>query len=173
MSIIRTFQQWRHYLEGARHTVQIMSDHKNLEIFRTTKVLTPRQARWAEFLSGFDFVIKHQSGKAAARSDALSRREDHKPTDRPELVDRIFTEKHFAMATWTVAFDSEIDVLKGIIRHLPEDTTVKPELDYIKNTRKPLGDWTYEDGFLRRKGKIYVPRDDELRRALLIRHHDT
>ena len=45
LAIIRTFQQWRHYLEGARHTVTLVSDHKNLEIFRTTKTLTPRQAR--------------------------------------------------------------------------------------------------------------------------------
>jgi RNase H-like domain found in reverse transcriptase/Reverse transcriptase (RNA-dependent DNA polymerase)/gag-polyprotein putative aspartyl protease len=90
LSIIRTFQQWRHYLEGANHTVVVKSDHKNLEIFKTTKVLTPRQVRWAEFLAGFDFVIEHQSGKEAARSDALSRRPDHYPEDRPELTHKVF-----------------------------------------------------------------------------------
>jgi hypothetical protein len=25
--------QWRHYLEGARHPVEIWTDHKNLEYF--------------------------------------------------------------------------------------------------------------------------------------------
>lgn len=40
LAIVRTFQQWRHYLEGANHTVSVTSDDKNLEIFRTTKVLT-------------------------------------------------------------------------------------------------------------------------------------
>ena len=173
LSIIQTFQQWRHYLEGARHTVSVASDHKNLEIFRTTKVLTPRQARWAEFLSGFDFVITHQSGKAAARSDALSRREDHKPTDRLELVDRIFTEKQFLQANWTVALESEMDILKGIKRLLPQDSTVQPEIEYIKEKKKPLNEWTYEDGYLRRKGKIYVPLGGDLRLGILWRHHDT
>ena len=46
----------------SKYKVVIKSDHMNLEIFRTTKVLTSRQVRWAEFLSGFDFVIEHQSG---------------------------------------------------------------------------------------------------------------
>lgn len=172
LSIIRTFQQWRHYLEGARHTVTIMSDHKNLEIFRTTKVLTPRQARWAEFLSGFDFVIKHQSGKAAARSDTLSRRPDHKPHDHPELINRIFKDEHFAGAIRSVAIESETEILKLIKSELPNDETVAPEIQFITTKKKPFNDWTYENGLLRKKGKIYVPALKELRTAVLHQHHD-
>ena len=102
LAIVRCFQQWRHCLEGAALTVEVKSDHRNLEIFRTTKVLTSRQVRWAEFLSGSDFVIIHQSGRESARTDALSRRIDHKPDDCPELVDRIFTEEQFINAVSTV-----------------------------------------------------------------------
>ena len=38
----------------------------------TTKKLTPRQARWAEFLSKYNFVISYQSGKKNKKADALT-----------------------------------------------------------------------------------------------------
>ena len=31
LAIIRTLEEWRHFLEGAQHTVEIWTDHKNLE----------------------------------------------------------------------------------------------------------------------------------------------
>jgi hypothetical protein len=33
LAIIRSIEEWRHYLEGARHPVEIWTDHKNLEYF--------------------------------------------------------------------------------------------------------------------------------------------
>jgi hypothetical protein len=33
LAIIRGLEEWRHYLEGARHPVEIWADHKNLEYF--------------------------------------------------------------------------------------------------------------------------------------------
>jgi hypothetical protein len=58
-AILKTMKQWRHYLEGANHKVLIQRDHKNLEYFQTSKVLSRRQARSAEILSSSDFVIEH------------------------------------------------------------------------------------------------------------------
>ena len=45
LAIVETMKQWRHYLEGANHKVLIQCDHKNLEYFQTSKVLSQRQAR--------------------------------------------------------------------------------------------------------------------------------
>ena len=47
-------------------------DHKGLEYFMTTKKLTPRQARWAEYLSKYNFTISYQSGRKNDKSDALT-----------------------------------------------------------------------------------------------------
>jgi hypothetical protein len=33
LAIIRGLEKWRHYLEGARHPMDIWTDHKNLEYF--------------------------------------------------------------------------------------------------------------------------------------------
>ena len=51
-------------------------DHKNLEYFSTTKLLTRRQARWSEFLSQFNLVIHFRPRKLGAKPDSLTRRWD-------------------------------------------------------------------------------------------------
>ena len=49
------------------------TDHKNLEYFSTSKVLTCQQAQWSEFLSSFNLVIRFHPGKLGAKPDALTR----------------------------------------------------------------------------------------------------
>ena len=51
MAIVRCFEEWRRELEGALHPIQVLSDHRNLEYFMSTKLLNHRQTRSAEFLS--------------------------------------------------------------------------------------------------------------------------
>jgi hypothetical protein len=74
LAIVRAFQEWRHYLQGAKHRTTVYTDHKNLEYFTTTKVLNRRQARWAELLSTFDFQIVYRKGSSNGKPDARSRR---------------------------------------------------------------------------------------------------
>ena len=64
MAIIRAFEEWRPELKGALFPIQVLSDHKNLEYFMSTKLLNRRQTRWAEFLSRFNFKIQYRPGKA-------------------------------------------------------------------------------------------------------------
>ena len=61
--------------------VKVLTDHKNLEYFITTKKLTPRQLKWAEFLSEFNFVISYQSGKKNDKADVLTRKSNERPTE--------------------------------------------------------------------------------------------
>jgi len=44
IAIFEAFKIWQHYLEGLAYSIDIVTDHKNLEYFSTTKVLTWRQA---------------------------------------------------------------------------------------------------------------------------------
>jgi len=39
LAIIHTLEEWRHFLERARHPVEIWMDHKNLEYFMMAKKL--------------------------------------------------------------------------------------------------------------------------------------
>jgi len=95
LAIICALEEWRHFLEGARHPVEIWMDHKNLEYFMTAKKLNRRQARWSLYLACFDFKLIHHPGRSMGKPDALSRRLDHgKGTSdnedvvllRPELI---------------------------------------------------------------------------------------
>jgi len=42
LAIICALEEWRHFLEGATHPVEIWTDHKNLEYFMTAKKLNCR-----------------------------------------------------------------------------------------------------------------------------------
>jgi hypothetical protein len=59
LAVMRALEEWRHFLKGAKHKVEIWMDHKNLEYFMTAKKLNCRQARWSLYLSRFDFVMHH------------------------------------------------------------------------------------------------------------------
>ena len=74
LTIIRALEEWRHFLEGARHPVEIWTDHKNLEYFMMAKKLNHRQAQWSLYLACFDFKLVHRPGRSMGKPDALSRR---------------------------------------------------------------------------------------------------
>ena len=42
LAIFETFKIWWHYLEGPTYPIDVVTDHKNLEYFLTTKMLTWR-----------------------------------------------------------------------------------------------------------------------------------
>jgi hypothetical protein len=51
LAVMKSLEEWRHFLEGAKHKVEIWTDHKNLEYFMTAKKLNQRQAQWLLYLS--------------------------------------------------------------------------------------------------------------------------
>jgi len=63
-------------LEGATVKFKIWTDHKNLEYFMKAQKLNQRQARWALYLSRFDFTLKYVLGSKMGKADSLSRRPD-------------------------------------------------------------------------------------------------
>ncbi|MBW0507428.1 hypothetical protein O181_047143 [Austropuccinia psidii MF-1] len=56
-----------------------LRDQSSLQYFMSCKVLTCRQAHWAEFLSEFHFSIPYRPGRLATLPDALSHRDDLYP----------------------------------------------------------------------------------------------
>ena len=107
LAVVACFKEWRHYLEGSRYPVAVITDHNNLRYFMTTKELTRRQARWALKLAEFDFTIYYRAGKLNS-ADAPSRRPDYEnasvavndvlPTLQHKLQN-VSELKHFARLT--------------------------------------------------------------------------
>src|SRR6266481_5770623 len=75
--IMRTLEEWRHFLEGSDQKFKIHTDHKNLSYFQEAHKLNCCQAQWSLYLSRFDFVLTHKLGRQMGRPDALSRWADH------------------------------------------------------------------------------------------------
>ena len=65
-------------MEDAKGNFEIWLDHKNLEYFMSNQKLNRRQARWALYLSRFNFILKHVPGGRMGKVDGLSRRSDWK-----------------------------------------------------------------------------------------------
>ena len=55
LAIVWAFERWRSLVLSAQSSVLVLSDHHALEYFMTSKVLTRRQARWAEKLAEYNF----------------------------------------------------------------------------------------------------------------------
>ncbi|KAK3507690.1 hypothetical protein QTP70_033867 [Hemibagrus guttatus] len=87
LAIKAALEEWRHWLEGARHPFQVLTDHRNLEYLRGAKCLNPRQARWALFFTRFRFMVTYRPGSKNGKADALSRRFD--TASDPVLVEPI------------------------------------------------------------------------------------
>jgi len=77
LTIICVLEEWRHFLEGARHPVKIWTDHKNLEYFMMAKKLNHCQTCWSLYLARFDFKLIYRPGYSMGKPDALSQRPDH------------------------------------------------------------------------------------------------
>jgi RNase H-like domain found in reverse transcriptase len=72
IAIYEAFKAWRHYFKGTEALIDVVTDHKNLEYFCTTRILSRRQARWSTFLSEFNMVIRFRPGCLGTKPDALT-----------------------------------------------------------------------------------------------------
>ncbi|KAK3560881.1 hypothetical protein QTP86_022913 [Hemibagrus guttatus] len=87
LAIKAALEEWHHWLEGARHPFQVLTDHRNLEYLRVAKRLNPRQARWALFFIRFQFMVTYRPGSKNGKADALSRK--FETANKPILVEPI------------------------------------------------------------------------------------
>ena len=78
LAVVRCLEAWRYFLEGTVVKFEIQIDHKNLEYFIKVQKLNQRQARWALYLSRFDFTLKYVPGSKMGKANSLSRRLDWK-----------------------------------------------------------------------------------------------
>jgi hypothetical protein len=172
LAIIRGLEQWRHYLEGARHPVEIWTDHKNLEYFRMAQKLNRQQARWSLYLSRFDFTLHHKPGRSMGKPDALSRQADHGPRqgDNDNLT-LLALELFRIHALAGVRLEGkERNILREVRRSIKDSMQEESAAEVARELWKDKGrgtikstEWSESDGLLMFRGKIYVPNDKDLR----------
>jgi len=181
LAIFKAFRNWCHYLEGSASPIDVVTDHKNLEYFSTSKVLSHRQAWWSEFLSQFNLIIRFRPGKLGAKLDALTRRWDVYPKEgdsgyarvNPQDLRPVFTQEQLTnslRATYlefpvlrAVAIMDVETLHSDILSALPSDPIAQIHLADPPDSR-----WSADEaGFLQLDGRIYVPDSDDLRLRVL------
>jgi RNase H-like domain found in reverse transcriptase len=70
ITILEALLKWEDELLGNR--INIVTNHRALEKFKTQRRLSHRQMRWMEYLSRFDFDIQYVKGVTNKVADSLS-----------------------------------------------------------------------------------------------------
>lgn len=182
-AIVKALEKWDKYCRSNQHQITILTDHKNLEHWKTKKDLNQRQARWSEKLANYDFIIKYRPGKLCGKPDILSRESGDSPWEG-ELKHRqnkqriLLPEEKFEInALEVVSLASDKDMVNEIKTKTENDPDMKEVLRLLKNntikhSKYALGLCKIINGILTYDEKIWIPTDDELRLKILKEHHD-
>ena len=191
-AIYEAFRIWRHYLDGSALPIDVVTDHKNLEYFATTKILNRRQARWSEYLCQFNLLIRFRPGKLGTKPDALTRRWDVYAKEggndyakvNPHNFRPVFTREQLSSslratslisAALRGSFTMDVEQLHNDIRtSYPSDPITSAHLQSTSTTPSTSSDkWTTSDeGLLLLNDRIYVPDVADLRMRVLKNKHD-
>ncbi|RVW58793.1 Transposon Tf2-2 polyprotein [Vitis vinifera] len=147
-AVVHCLRQWRHYLLGSIFTV--VTDNVANTFFKTQKKLSPRQARWQEFLADFNFEWLHRPGRHNTVADVLSRKE---------------------LITYITALSEVISDFNEKIKHAAEQDAAYGRLRQQVNEGVIRRYWLKGDLLVAKGGRWYVPAGG-LRKELLRETHD-
>ncbi|KAL0345856.1 UNVERIFIED_CONTAM: Transposon Ty3-I Gag-Pol polyprotein [Sesamum radiatum] len=147
-AVIHCLEAWRHYLLGTKFTV--VTDNVANTYFKTQRKLSPKQARWQEFLGEFDFEWVHRPDIHNDVADALSRK----------MVEEY-------VAALTVVESDFLDQIRE------SSKTIAGYLKLVEQVKKgQIRKYWLDSGLLYAKGgRAFVPTGP-LRRRLLRETHD-
>jgi hypothetical protein len=149
-TIIHALKMWRHYLMGVKFELNM--EQCGLKHLFGQPTLNARQTRWLEFLSEYDFEIKHIKGKENQVVDALNRRAHEVHIVAIIMYKKKLKDKIFA----TTNLDQQI------IETLQQGNFQQKFNSYELKV----------DEILIYKGKVYVPNSSELKNVVLKEMHN-
>jgi len=140
--------------------------------------LNRRQARWALYLSRFNFTLKHIPESKMGKTDNLSRRPDWEVGVDKDNKDETLVKPEWLEVRKTETVEiivDRVDLLEEVRKSKVKDDKVVKAVEEMKWAGvKILRDeeWREVNSVMYRKGKIYVPKDDKLRAEIIRLHHD-
>jgi len=186
LAIVDALRKRDTYCKTTGPKITILTDHKNLEYWKTKKDLNLRQARWGERLANYDFVIKYRPGKLAGKPDILSRESGDSPWEgdmkhRQNHGRILLPEEAFEalQANTTETINLKID--KELLNEIRTLSAPDKEIQEIRRKKASrttrdgkiaLGLYKENSGLLMYDGLIWIPDDDTLRLHILRDLHD-
>ena len=151
LAIVCAVQKWEQYLCGSHFIIK--TDQKSLKWLLQQRISTPFQHFWLSKLMGFDYEIQYKGGTENVVADALSR------VQGSEIL---------CLAISVV----DSDLRQKIINAYNGDGQLQTVIQQIQQgVQHPK--FQLLDNLLRRKGKIVVGLDLELRKALMAWQHSS
>ncbi|KAK2973869.1 hypothetical protein RJ640_029685 [Escallonia rubra] len=141
IAVVHCLRTWRHYLLGSWFLIKT----KNIatSYFQSQRKLSPKQARWQDFLAEFDYVMEYKPGKANLVTDALSRK-----------------------AKLAAMSKAKGDILEGIKEGMEHDPLARKLLKLAESGQTQR--FWVEDDLLYTKGqRVYVPKWNNLRKMII------
>ena len=174
--LLLAFQEWIHQLKSCEQQILVWTDHKNLEYFTTSKVLSRPQARWSEFLAEFDFVVRYRPGNKNGKPDGLSRRWELRPEEGSEDLQLV----HFSFKPGQLRISAmKATQLRDPFRNILLSTAKMDQAwlatrDAVVTKKEGLDPhFSVQDEFLLWKGRWYIPNDIDLKNMILHDNHDS
>ena len=178
LAIVKALQHWRHWLEGTKIPIEILTDHQNLQYFTKPCMLNQRQLRWMDLLNHYNYVIQYRPGNKNGAADALSRHHELAP-ENPEEEEptTLFPASRFAEMAAKTAQLNDQEFIECILAILEEavlsDKQIQEQI-CKEVTRLPVPDnVTIVNGLPFHKDKIYVPEHPDIKRQILQLYHDS
>ena len=175
LGVIRCLETQRHFLEGTRSKFEIWTDHKNLEYFMTSQNLNCKQARWALYLSRFDFVLKHVPGSKMGKVDSLSRRSDWKKEEEKDNEEIILLKPKWLEVKMGEVIMEGVNILEKIRKSEAKDNEVIKAVEEMKKAGVKIlrnKEQREEESIMLKEEKVYVPKDEALRVEIIKLHHN-
>ena len=110
------------------------------------------------------------------KADGLSRRSDWKVGIERDNEDQIFIKNNWMCSMYKVVVEGpEVDLLEKIKKARSKDEDVIKVVEEIKKAgvrELRRDEWKLEEDLILKEGKVYVPKDKELRIEIIRLHHD-
>ena len=152
LAVIFAVKKWRHYLLF-NHFI-IKTDQRSLKYLLEQHLNTPIQQQWLPKLLEFDYEIQYRQGKENVVADAISR------VEGAEIL-------HMAM---TIV---DCDLLKEIQAGYTTDGTLQAIITALQQDASSHKHFSWSQNILRRKSKIVVPTDPQIKNTILKWLHDS
>ena len=168
LAIVDSLEHYHHLFEGPGQQITIYLDHHNLLWFTETKVYNRRQARWAEKLAKYDFVIHFPLGVQGGKPDALSQRPDYVAENKVKQPMAFLHPEQVDMTRLDVA-KLEVEAREQLQDEDLGQTICAAQEQDTMTDREAM---TQVDGLWLKEGWVYVPANTEIKPRILHAHHN-
>ncbi|CAH9096328.1 unnamed protein product [Cuscuta epithymum] len=134
IGLAKAVTHWRPYLWGQQFLIR--TDHSSLKYLLEQRLTTSPQQHWLSKLMGFTFRVEYKPGRFNTVADALSRQ----------------NETPLILASLTVPLSTLLDEVRTAQAASPEIEAIQQQVLAGTTTE----DWTFQDGLLYYKHKLYL-----------------